>query len=87
VKGFVAMAVNDRNGRLVAAFPVEDQDQIICVTDGGQTIRMPVGGDKPIRIAGRGTQGVTLFDTQGEKVVSVEHLADEGEAEDDTEPG
>ena len=47
---------------------------------------MPVGGDKPIRIAGRGTQGVTLFDTQGEKVVSVEHLADEGEGEDDSAP-
>jgi len=87
-KGIVAMAVNDRNGRLVASFPVEDQDQIICVTDGGQTIRMPVGGDKPIRVASRGTQGVTLFDTQGEKVVSVEHLADdaangEGEADDE----
>ncbi|HET7715019.1 MAG TPA: DNA gyrase subunit A [Bauldia sp.] len=76
-KGIVAMAVNERNGRLVAAFPVDDQDQIICVTDGGQTIRMPVGGDKPIRVAGRSTQGVTLFDTQGEKVVSVEHLADD----------
>jgi DNA gyrase subunit A len=84
-KGIVAMAVNSRNGRLVAAFPVEEQDQIICITDGGQTIRMPVGGDKPIRIAGRGTQGVTLFDTQDEKVVSVEHVAGEaanGEEED-----
>ena len=36
-----------------------------CVTDGGQIIRMPVGDDKPIRIIGRGTQGVTLFDTAG----------------------
>ena len=74
-KGIVAMAVNERNGPLVAAFPVEDADQIICITDGGQTIRMPVGGDKPIRIASRGTQGVRLFDTQGEKIVSVEHVA------------
>jgi len=86
-KGIVAMAVNDRNGRLVAAFPVEDADQIICVTDGGQTIRMPVGGDKPVRIAGRGTQGVTLFDTQGEKVVSVEHLAGDAASNDDEEAG
>ncbi len=82
-KGIVAMAVNDRNGRLVAAFPVEETDQIICITDGGQTIRMPVGGDKPIRIAGRGTQGVTLFDTQGEKIVSVEHVAGEAANGDD----
>jgi DNA gyrase subunit A len=79
-KGIVAMAVNDRNGPVVGSFPVEENDEIMLVTDGGQTIRMPVGGDKPIRVAGRGTQGVTLFDTQGEKVVSVERLSeDEGE--------
>jgi DNA gyrase subunit A len=79
-KGIVAMAVNDRNGPVVGSFPVEDSDEIMLVTDGGQTIRMPVGGDKPIRIASRATQGVTLFDTQGEHVVSVERL---GEADTD----
>jgi len=79
-KGIAAMAVNERNGRLVASFPVEDSDEIMLVTDGGQTIRMPVGGDKPIRIAGRGTQGVTLFDTQGEHVVSVERLSESEES-------
>ena len=36
------MAVNDRNGPLVASFPVEDEDQIMLVTDGGQLIRCPV---------------------------------------------
>jgi DNA gyrase subunit A len=82
-KGITAMAVNERNGRLVASFPVEDRDQIIAVTDGGQTIRLPVGGEKPIRITSRGAQGVTLFDTEGAHVVSVEHLGDEGEAEAD----
>ena len=83
------MAVNDRNGKLVASFPVEDGDQIILVTDGGQTIRMPVGGEKPIRIASRGTQGVTLFDTgEGEHVVSVERLTeDEGEEGEGEPPG
>jgi DNA gyrase subunit A len=86
-KGIVAMAVNERNGKLVASFPVEDADQIILVTDGGQTIRMPVGGEKPIRIAGRGTQGVTLFDTQGEHVVSVERLSeDAGDDDDEASP-
>ncbi len=81
-KGIVAMAVNDRNGPLVASFPVEDGDEIMLVTDGGQVIRMPV---HDIRIIGRGTQGVTLFDVgTGEKVVSVEHLseADDEEADD-----
>ena len=80
-KGIVAMAVNERNGKLVASFPVEDTDQIMLVTDGGQTIRMPVGGDKPIRIVSRGSQGVIVFDTaDGEKVVSVDRLS-ESEAE------
>jgi DNA gyrase subunit A len=61
---------------VVGSFPVEDSDEIMLVTDGGQTIRMPVGGEKPIRIAGRSTQGVTLFATQGEHVVSVERLSE-----------
>ena len=40
-KGIVAMIVNERNGRLVASFPVEDSDQIMLVTDGGKLIRCP----------------------------------------------
>ena len=76
-KGIVAMSVNGRNGKLVASFPVEDSDQIMLVTDKGQLIRCPVEG---IRIAGRSTQGVTVFNTADEeRVVSVEHLTDEGE--------
>ncbi len=81
-KGIVAMAVNKRNGNLVASFPVEDDDQIMLISDGGQTIRLPVGGDKPIRIVSRGSQGVIVFDTAAdEKVVSVEHIS-EPEAEE-----
>ncbi len=77
-KGIVAMIVNDRNGPLVGAFPVEESDQIMLVTDGGQLIRCPVGG---IRVAGRNTQGVIVFKTDGEKVVSVERISDEGDEE------
>src|SRR5467141_1049006 len=73
-KGIVAMSVNDRNGKLVASFPVEDSDQIMLVTDKGQLIRCPVEG---IRIAGRSTQGVIVFDTaEDEHVVSVEHIGE-----------
>ncbi|MCB1535202.1 MAG: DNA gyrase subunit A [Rhodoblastus sp.] len=80
-KGIVAMAVNDRNGPLVASFPVEDSDQIMLVTDGGQLIRCPVEG---IRIIGRGAQGVIVFNTaDDEKVVSVERVAGEDEEEGD----
>jgi DNA gyrase subunit A len=77
-KGVVAMAVNDRNGALVASFPVADSDEIMLVTDAGQLIRVPVAG---IRIAGRATQGVIVFDTaEQERVVSVDRI---GEPEED----
>jgi DNA gyrase subunit A len=78
-KGIVAMAVNERNGPLVASFPVEHSDQIMLVTDGGQLIRCPVDG---IRKAGRSTQGVIVIDTaDDESVVSVESLSDDEVAE------
>ena len=68
--------VNDRNGPLVASFPVVDDDQIMLVTDGGQLIRCPVDD---VRIAGRNTQGVRIFKTDAEeKVVSVERIPDDG---------
>ena len=83
-KGIVAMAVNARNGALVASFPVEESDEIMLVTDGGQLIRVPVSG---IRIAGRATQGVIVFDTaEQERVVSVDRIG-ETEGEEDREEG
>jgi DNA gyrase subunit A len=76
-KGIVAMSVNERNGKLIASFPVEDSDQIMLVTDKGQLIRCPV---EDIRIAGRSTQGVIVFDTaEDEHVVAVEHIGEETE--------
>ena len=74
-KGIVAMAVNNRNGPLVASFPIEASDEIMLVTDGGQLIRCPVDG---IRKAGRSTQGVIVINTaDDEHVVSVERLGDD----------
>ena len=81
-KGITAMAVNKRNGLIVSAFPVEETDQIMMVTNGGQLIRCPV---RDIRIAGRSTQGVTVFRTaEGEKVVSVEHISEPEDEDADT---
>jgi len=75
-------------GELVAAFPVEEKDQLMLVSDGGQLIRVPVDG---IRIASRATKGVTIFSTaKDEKVVSVERISEpEGDedAENDVEVG
>jgi DNA gyrase subunit A len=87
-KGIVAMDIWEKKdgkfelkpkiGRLVASFPIEEDDQVMLVTDQGKLIRTTVSG---IRIAGRSTQGVIVLNTaDDEHVVSVERLSeDEGE--------
>ncbi|MBX6427112.1 MAG: DNA gyrase subunit A [Variibacter sp.] len=78
-KGITAMTVNARNGRLVASFPVEESDQIMVITDGGQSLRCNVN---EIRIVGRASQGVRVIDTaDGERVVSVERINEDGDGE------
>ena len=70
-------------GKLVASFPVEESDQIMLVSDGGKLIRVPVAG---IRIAGRSTKGVTIFDTaENEKVVSVERISESEDEDSDVD--
>jgi DNA gyrase subunit A len=72
-------------GQLVAAFPVEEANQIMLVSDGGQLIRVPVNG---IRIASRATKGVTIFSTAAdEKVVSVERISEPEDEAGVTEGG
>ena len=70
----------DEIGKLVAAFPVEDTDEIMLISDGAQLIRVPVNG---IRFTSRASKGVRVLRTaEGEKVVSVERISEpEGEAE------
>ena len=76
------MALSPKTGNVVASFPVEETDQIMLVTDGGQLIRCPVDG---IRIAGRSTQGVIVFATaEGERVVSVERISEETDTNGDS---
>ncbi|MEL6379071.1 MAG: DNA gyrase subunit A [Pseudomonadota bacterium] len=79
-KGIIAIVSNERNGPVIASFPSEDSDEIMLVTNGGQLIRTPV---YDIRVAGRNTQGVTIFRTRdGEQVVSVERIEDMGEGDE-----
>ena len=83
-QGITNIETNKRNGSVVASFPVEQSDQLVMVSDGGQLIRTTV---VDIRIAGRNTQGVTLFKTaDDEHVVSVTRLSEdeEGEADEDS---
>lgn len=83
--GIDSIIVNARNGGLVASFPLQPNDQIMLVTDNGKLIRCPI---HDIRIAGRRTQGVTIFRiADNEKVVAVSHisgdqLGEEGSEED-----
>ena len=81
-KGIANIEMTERNGPVVASFPVASSDQIMLVTDSGQLIRFAVD---EVRIAGRRTQGVTLFRIEkDERVVSVAHLSevhDDGEDE------
>lgn len=85
-QGIANMEMSARNKEIVSSFPIEDNNQIMMVTDAGKLIRMPV---EDIRIAGRKTQGVILFRTaDDERVVSVTKLEadeeDEEELEDET---
>ena len=84
-KGIIAMTVNQRNGKLIGSFPVEEGDELMLVTDRGQLIRVPVEG---ISVMGRSTQGVIVFDTaEDEWVVSVEHIPDVENGSSDGENG
>ena len=91
-KGITGMAITAKNGLIVASFPVENDDQIMLVTNAGKLIRVPIEG---IRVAGRATQGVIVFHTADEeKVVSVERISEPEDEEEiealdagDGEPG
>ena len=68
-QGILNIETSERNGGVVASFPVDQDEEVMLVTNKGKLIRLPVNG---IRIAGRVTQGVTLLNTEKtERVVSV----------------
>jgi len=77
--GIVAIGMGKKNSAVIASFPVEESDDLMLISDAGQTIRVAVSG---ISIQGRAAQGVTIFRVdEGEKVVSVERIADAGGGE------
>ena len=87
-KGIIAMTVTDRNGPLIASFPVKETDQIMLVTDSGTLIRCPVND---VRVAGRNTQGVTIFKTDEDanvvSVICLSETSDEAIPEEDDSEG
>ena len=75
--GIVAIGMGKKNSAVIASFPVEESDDLMMISDAGQTIRVAVSS---ISIQGRSAQGVTVFRVdEGERVVSVERIADVGE--------
>jgi DNA gyrase subunit A len=68
-KGIITMKTNDKTGRVVGALTVQDHDEIMLITVGGQMVRI---GVKDIRLTGRNTQGVKLIDlAQGDKLQAI----------------
>lgn len=81
-QGITNIDTSARNGRVVASFPVKPGEQIMLATDQGKMIRTTVGS---IRIAGRNTQGVTIFRVaDDEHVVSVAKIDESDEVEVET---
>jgi DNA gyrase subunit A len=79
-QGIVNIVTSPRNGPVISSFPIDFEDQIMLITDHGTVIRCPI---HDIRIAGRNTQGVTIFRTaEKEKIVSIAQLPS---AKDDEE--
>lgn len=82
-QGVMAIASSERNGKIVAAKLVTDEDEVMLITTGGVLIRTRVS---EIRELGRATQGVTLISLDaGEKLTGLEKVAETGEDEEGAE--
>ena len=80
--GFANIKLGGKNTAVAGSFPINNDYDIMMVTDGGKIIRTPVAA---VRIAGRATAGVTLFRTaEGEKVVSAVAIEKEEASEEET---
>jgi DNA gyrase subunit A len=77
-KGVITIKTTKRNGKVVAILLVENDDELMIMTDRGKLIRIPVGG---VSVISRNTQGVRLIGMEeGETVTGAARLA---EKEDD----
>ena len=71
-KGITGILTSEKNGEVIDCFVVNDNDQIILVTDKGQIIRVNIN---QIRIAGRSTRGVSIFKIpDSDSIVSVSRI-------------
>ena len=74
-KGVIAMQTSERNGQLIGAAQVSDEDQVMLITNKGMLVRTKVS---EINVIGRNTQGVTVIKLkEGEKLVSLAPISEE----------
>ncbi|MGE0859903.1 MAG: DNA gyrase subunit A [Gammaproteobacteria bacterium] len=74
--GVIAIQESERNGVVIGAAAVSDDDEIMLISDKGTLVRTPVAG---ISVIGRNTQGVRLIAlSDGESLVGVSTIADLG---------
>ena len=81
-KGVIAMQTSDRNGMLIGAAQVTNDDEVMLITDKGMLVRTRVA---EINIIGRNTQGVTVIRLKDkEKLISIAPISEEftGDSED-----
>lgn len=82
-QGIISIQTSDRNGNVVGAVQVQDEHQIMLISDGGTLVRTPV---KDVSIVGRNTQGVKLINlTKKEKLVGLERVLEDDDEESDSE--
>jgi DNA gyrase subunit A len=83
-KGVINMKTTDKTGKVVAVFPVEDESEIMIITQQAKLIRLNVA---EIRKTGRSAQGVRLIKTeQGDKVTSASLIEAASEEESEEVP-
>ncbi|MCB1023501.1 MAG: DNA gyrase subunit A [Acidobacteria bacterium] len=78
-KGVINMKTTDKTGKVVASFPVEDDSEIMIITEQAKLIRI---GVENIRETGRSAQGVMLIRTGGDDLVTSASLLEKSEAGD-----
>lgn len=82
-QGVISIQVNERNGKVVRALQVDDNDEAMLITDRGTLVRFKVD---EISIIGRNTQGVRLINvTQGEYVVGMQRIEEISDSHDEND--
>ena len=78
-KGMIAIQTSERNGKVVAATLVDENDEVMLLTVKGKIVRTPVA---QISVLKRATQGVTLISIKDDSLVAVQRIAEKDVEED-----